>query len=245
MAKMWIFLGVVGRSFGYVPQYFKSAAREWQSALFGEGMFAVIFTVAWAFNYLSNTALITSFVVAAIVSGYFVWRAEYIKTVPRFVIERAGVQQTTSILQTRPIVTNWIQIHPKCLTEARVNGCEGHLIRIYKKATPQSNWIETAFNEVSLLHWSNNSEMKVKLEPGAELRLNVACTGDTPIIRPDVPSLHFRTHADLIPPGIFSFDIKVTADDAPPVYVSVEVVFSSIAPSGVSCTLNQGLTKLL
>lgn len=233
--KDWIGL------FQYFPTYIKSISGVWQQILWGETMLGAAITII-SF-VIGNVPLSVIFSVGVIVAGFFLWCAEYKKSIPKFAISSCIMQPTPMVDTGGQVVSylTYIQLEPKCLSDARVTMCESLLIRIYKRNS-ESQWVVTGANEPVFLKWSTRDEKTIALEPKAETRLNV-CNFDSKgtYLVPDAHFVHARAFNDLRIPGEFSFDIKVTGDDCAPIYVSLEVAFRNGLDKPI-CTLRQGLT---
>jgi hypothetical protein len=155
-----------------------------------------------------------------LVAGYYVWRADHVRLIPKFEISEFCVQETpTEGLQRR---VN-IQLIARCLTDAHVKECQGYLLRVYKK-NDKSDWDPTAMNESHILDWSRHGTTPLTLKPGIDQRLDV-CFIQSDFLRmipaiTRLPSI-WRTVFDSN--GTFRFDIKVIAEDCVPFDVSIAV----------------------
>jgi predicted membrane metal-binding protein len=111
-----------------LPDYFRALAREWLNILFGETLVGIAFLLWWALANPPNPRLILAFIAAMFVAGYYAWRAEHIRLVPKFTIREAKIQPTETESPTE--MNMFIQIIPTCLTEAPVIECRGRLLRV-------------------------------------------------------------------------------------------------------------------
>ena len=138
-----------------LPDYGKATAKQWMNILFGETVVGVIFLIWWALTNPKNPPLVLIFVVAVIVAGYFVWRADHLRLIAQFEIHEWCIQSTPTTSQTGQITGSsiWIQLLPKCLTEAEVHNCQGHLQHVCKWSNAEG-WMETELNEPLPLGWS-------------------------------------------------------------------------------------------
>jgi len=227
-------------SFRYFPAYLKAACKQWVAILFGESLLAVAFLIWWS---LGTPPLPVIFASAVVVAGFFVWCAEYVKSLPKFTVSDF-ILQPTPIVQAGTIVGQfmYIQLILRCLTEAQVSGCIAYLICVYKE-NAESKWEATGQNESSIMNWSACEDNEIILEPKAERRLNVCHSMSTnQTVFPDAKFLHHRAHADMQIPGKFSYDIKITAKDCESQYVSLVVDFQGNQFDKPICTLKHCLT---
>jgi len=201
---------------------------------------AVAFLIWWA---VGTPPLPVIFAAAVVVAGFFVWIAEYLKSIPKFAVSDYKLQKTPMFAGPVPCGDGmYIQILPKCLSDAPILECKAYLIRVFKK-NPELHWEPTGANEASVLGWSACDDKEITLESKAERRLNVCHSSSASAnLVPDADVLHIRAARDLQIPGAFSFDIKVTGKDCAPVFVSLEVVFQDKQWDMPSCRLRQGLT---
>jgi hypothetical protein len=227
-------------SLRHVPAYIAAICKQWVQILFGESMLAVAFLIWWA---LGSPPLPVIFASAVVVAGFFVWCAEYVKSLPKFAVSDF-VLQPTPIVQGATIVGQfmYIQLILRCLTEAQISGCIAYLICIYKE-NAESKWEATGQNETSIMNWSACEDNEITLEPKAERRLNVCHSMSiNRTVFPDAKFLHQRAAADMQIPGKFSYDIKITAKDCKPKYVSLIVDFQDNQFDKPVCTLKHCLT---
>jgi hypothetical protein len=76
-------------TFSLLPEYGKATAKQWMNILFGETVVGAIFLVWWALANPKNPPLIAAFVVAVIVAGYFVWRADHVRLEKKIEVTQA------------------------------------------------------------------------------------------------------------------------------------------------------------
>jgi hypothetical protein len=225
------------RSLKHSPAYVKAISKQWNSILFGEGVLGVIFLLWWA---LGTPPLALIFASAAIVAGFFVWCAEYVKSLPKISVVGWTSEQAEARVGASVGTWMWIQIQPKCLTDAPVTCCKAHLITVFRK-TPDCEWQPTGKNEASFLKWSVCENEEITLEPKAEMRINVCISESmSDFLRAEhIPS---RARNDFVITNTLSFDIKITGNNCPPVFVSLEVSFTQNKWNKPSCVLRNHLT---
>jgi hypothetical protein len=215
-------------SFDLLPEYFTAAAKEMQNVLWG----ALLPFVGWGIWFIVSTppAWVNwmAVLLAVLLGGYYTWRADHIRLLPRFEVKRFHVQHTPANLGRFVIV----QLELACTTEAVVEECQGWLLAIKHKYPEGSGvesvkWEETAINEPLVLQWSiSDSYDPVSLHPGVLKRLNVfSFYGDLP--HPFVPQIRaegvpLRFLDVLTRQGSFRFEVLIRAKDCAPRHASLE-----------------------
>jgi hypothetical protein len=182
---------------------------------------AVGFIIWWSLGTIPPWAIALFFVWALIVAGYFSWRMDHIRLLPKFEVREFRIQETpTEGLQRRV----YVQLLPQCLTDASVKECQGNLLRVFKQIAGDSDWVLTSMNEPLHLEWSYRGAGPLTLEPGIDQRLNICYRiSDLSMLIPAIPSLPSRWREVFNSTGTFKFDIRITAEDCPPVDVSIAV----------------------
>jgi hypothetical protein len=202
------------RTLRLVPQYLGAIAKEWTNLLFGEGVLAVVFLIWWA---LGSPPLVLIFLSAALVAGYYAWRPLYLRLTPKLKLEQIQVTPTPSTGD--PMVV--IHVIPECLTDVPVEACRGHLLRVWRGKG--NVWEPTAMDEPLDLNWSIYDDPNPRpLFPGVPTRLNLCGMSRRGIGL--MSSRLLMRWGDIFSEGIvFRFDVRVTANDCPPVDAFVTV----------------------
>jgi hypothetical protein len=91
-------------------------------------------------------AVVGWFIFVLFLAGYYVWRANHIRMIPKFKILDVVHCQETATEQPEEMKL-YVQIVPQCLTDAAVEKCRGHLLRVHKRHTDDGEWILTQMNE--------------------------------------------------------------------------------------------------
>lgn len=213
-----------------VPAYFRVIAKEWMNILFGETLVGVVFLLWWALANPRNPPLILVFVAAMFVAGYYAWLVVHVRLVPKLEISEFSTQNTETFDATgaRNGWAEYIQLVPKCLTEANVEECRGILTSIEMFDGHLNDW-RTMEHETMLLEWSHGDAAPITLYPGAERRLNVFYmhSGNREI-RPCVLPypVRFLTMFNMLPLRQLSsvrLKIRVFAKDCPAINVVLRV----------------------
>lgn len=203
---------------------FKGTAWE---IFWGASMIAIAFAIYTLFYAPSKLLLLLYLLLVVFVAGYFMWRSDHLRLMPKFEINGFQLQEnpTTSAYERQM----YVQVVPKCLTEAVVRNCSGYLLRVYYRRIEGEPWRSTEANEPLLLEWSFYGFAPLTLRPGIDQRLNVCFWRTNPLLsvaRTIIPRISPESvrYAEVFKPrGIFRFEIRVMAEECAPVDVSVEV----------------------
>jgi hypothetical protein len=205
-------------------QYFTLVFTRWQAVLWGGSVLAV----AWGLHFI--VALInppvwvnwTAVLVALFFAGYYVWREDHVRLMPKFNISEICAQVTETNDPHTPAL--YVQIIPKCLTDAPVHECRGHLLRVSTRFSPEEKWKLTDMNSPIFLEWDYYGIPPQTLEPGIDRRLNVChWSSANSFVVPAVNPLPSKFKSVFDSSDTFKFDIRVTAKDCASVDVSVTV----------------------
>jgi hypothetical protein len=183
-------------------------------------------------------------ILALFVAGYYIWRADHLRLMPKLKITEARFQGTP-VERNQMIVDErtFIQLIPKCLTESPVYECMAYLQRL-DRLTADNQWEETALDRNVILNWG---EDRVVLHPGAEKPLNVffiqhrtkqiipAVRSDADIPWPKFDSIFARKPEGI---GAFRFYIQITCSDR------INGKYVSIAPVRVCLEVRFGADRL-
>ena len=159
---------------GLFPDFFRVIAKEWLNILFGETLVGIAFLLWWSLAGPSNAKLIVVFVAAMFVAGYYAWRADHVRLLPKFEVTQFTRQTTDTFDQTgkKNGWSEYLQLLPRCLAEANVEECRGLLTSIEMLGGFTDGW-EPAEEEVMFLEWSHGDAAPITLYPHAERRLNM------------------------------------------------------------------------
>ena len=203
-------------------QYFTLVFTRWQAVLWGGSVLAVAFgwhfvTADWPYP-----VKVTACVVALFFAGYYVWRADHIRLIPKLeVVAKAHLQETPVEQGTERRI--FVQIEPKCLTDSPVTECLGHLLRVYKR-WGNEEWELTEMNERILLEWSHYGSVPITLYPSGGQYLNICWrTTSLNVIIPACNPRPSRWREVFDSVGTFRFDVEITSRECSPVHASVMV----------------------
>jgi hypothetical protein len=152
MRKLYKWLKTRLGTFILLPEYGKATAKQWMNILFGETAVGTIFLIWWALTNPKNPPLILIFVVAVIIAGYFVWRADHVRLIPNIKVVRALLQDTPVVHKGIAVdYRTFIQRKLECTSESPVYECAGYLQRVHYLSP--DGWQPTALNESLRLRW--------------------------------------------------------------------------------------------
>jgi hypothetical protein len=227
-------------TFALLPEYGRAIAKQWMNILFGETVVGAIFLIWWAISNPKNPPLILIFVLAVIVAGYFAWRADHIRLMPKLSVTTLCPPNETDT--ENPDVTNlFIQIIPECLTDVPVHGCRGRLLQVGKRFEDGEDWRLTGMDSPLFLGWDYYGSGEFTLEPGIRQRLNICWWSNrSRFIIPAVDPLPSKFRNIFNDFESFKFDIRFTAEDCEPVDVAVIVSLRSREWNNPNISLIQG-----
>lgn len=224
-----------GLDWRLIREYWKAVREHAWEILWGAGMVGIPFAIVTLYYAPSRSFLGWLCVWTVLVAGYYVWRADHIRLIPKFEIRGPIEVIQTPTIDTvsghRTGFSTYFQLQPRCLTEGEVESCRGYLRKVERWS--EGGWEPTELNEVIPLQWSLGSQegSPITLHPGLETRLNVFFVHSerkriTPCIHP-MPlralDVFFVANGGRV--NAFRFDIKVTAKDCSDAdfYVTVHV----------------------
>jgi hypothetical protein len=203
--------------------------------LWGATAIGIPFAIYAYFRGPSKVLFLSCLVLVVFTSGYYLWRADHVRLIPKFEVKDFVVVQTPTSLQSEQRV--YVQIRPRCLTDTPISNCEGRLLRVLKRANATEEWSPTAMDEPINMEWSIHGCRPVTMYPGAEPRINVcyvALSTQRTRLRQIVPTVCvslFRCESVFDSDGEFRFDIRITAENCAPVDVSLAVSVEPARPS--------------
>jgi hypothetical protein len=158
-----------------------------------------------------------------IVAGYFVWRPNHIRLMPKLGV--GDISMVYAVTGVPDQKRRYVQVLIKCETEGPIKNCRGQLLPISKwikdSERHDGKWETTHINETLDLLWSFVDEPTVTLEHGAPRRLNVFFVENTS--RNMVSWTRMQVRLASAPLDHFKFDVRVAGDECMPKYISVEV----------------------
>jgi hypothetical protein len=193
--------------------------KAWES-FWGPTVLSIVFglltlwytpTLVWFCVY----SLIVSFM-----TGYYLWRAEYVRLQPHLKIEKIIAQITDT--EDKDTTKIFLQVVPECITNAPVLECRARLLLVSKR-DGHGQWVPTQMNSPLKLVWDYYGYEPLTVEPGISQRLNI-CWWDNRFtaVVPTVDPMPSKWRG-IIGPGPFKFDIRVSARECSPIDFSVTV----------------------
>jgi len=207
------------QTFALLPDYFTAVAKQWQDVLWGESVLAITFALWWFLGSPPTWSIGIYLVIAMFIAGYYVWRFDHLRLIPRLAITEISLTETpTSLL--KPIVV--VHIIPKCVTDTPVEGCKGQLLRVLKWAEVPTGWVPTEIDEPLDLNWSiHDNALPRTLHPGVATRINLVFITESRQLSLMGDRLPLRWGSVLNDTDTFKFDVRVTAENCPPADVSI------------------------
>lgn len=154
-----------------------------------------------------------------LVAGYYAWRADHVRLVPRLEL---GTLHTVRMPTNAPNLERlFVQVLVKCTTEFSLDDCRGQLLRVMKWSNGE--WAPTHVDESLDLLWSQVDKPSITLESGVDRRLDVFFiinVGRHIVVYSDTAT---RLGLASAPSDIFRFDVRVAAKDCPPRYLFLKV----------------------
>jgi hypothetical protein len=215
------------KTLSLVPDYFGAIAKQWINILFGETVVGVVFLLWWA---LGNPPLVLIFVAAMFVAGYYAWRANHVRLMPKLTIDKCNIQSTHVNDGSERI---FVQLVIKSSSEQSVDECAGYINEILKWSNETATWRSVMDQSLPLL-WGNIDQPLCTFWPGMAQPLNIFFVANTgqhagqiiPWMKP-IPNWVLEI-LDLKRPGdIFKFDILVAAKDCASVSESLKVTIGT------------------
>jgi hypothetical protein len=206
------------------PQYLRSIIEHWNSIAWGPSILAFLFFSLWLSIGSPPLALtIAAFAIVFILAGYYAWRAEHIRLIPKLTFSEEILVVEN---QTNGEWAKWLQLLPQCLTDVPVEGCQGYLLQV--RVLKAGRWEATPLSEPLKLTWSNHDDRPLVLRPGIPQRLNVLWVTNKRGIVPAIAGPQEARWRLPISADTFRFDIVLATKEFPSINVSVEVSITSI-----------------
>jgi hypothetical protein len=225
MHRLWQFLRAHYRAYGLLLDYIRSIKDAGWDVIWAPVLPSVLYWLLW-FRPNSPSWWITLLyaVWVVVVAGYFVWRLDHVRLMPRLGV--GDVIMTYAGTGVPEKKRRFVQVLIKCETESPIKNCRGQLLRVSKWIRGSSGdggkWEKTRIDETLDLLWSFVDEPIVTLEHGAARRLNVFFVENTS--RNMVIWTRLRVGLPSARSDRFKFDLRVAGEECLPMYISVEVV---------------------
>jgi hypothetical protein len=203
------------KTFSLFWEYLRAASQHWQEILGGTSLPLLIWTVWFVVGNPPTWINWTVVLLTVLIAGYFVWRADHIRLMPKLKISGTTFQDTpvtrSGVIDDR---RTFVQLLPECLTESPVYECVAYLQRI-ERQIGENQWEEIALDKNLVLGWS---EEKVELHPEAEKPLNVFFISHNtnqliPSLKQDADIPWERFDALLMGEPILRFYVQITCSD--------------------------------
>ncbi|MGB6715479.1 MAG: hypothetical protein WBE47_00865 [Candidatus Acidiferrales bacterium] len=209
-------------TFDLLPQYFAAAAGAMQDVLWG----ALLPFVAWGIWFIvSNPPTwvnVTAVGIALFLAGYYVWRADHVRLMPKLGLNAPVIVDTTT--NVAQLSRRFVQIPATCLTQTRLENCGGQLLRVWRWV--DNDWQPTQVDEPLDLNWSILDVPTTFLERNVLRRLNVFFVENiNRSVNFASNRIPLRMALSSMPLDVFKFDVRIAAQQGPPEYISFKVTF--------------------
>lgn len=218
---------VEGFDWRLIRDYWKAVREHAWEIFWGSGVPGIIFTVYTLYYAPARVYLPWAVAWAILVAGYFIWRADHVRLVPKLGIGDITMKYSGVGREHPDKKRRYVQVLVKCETEGPIKDCRGQLLNISKWAEGAGEWYATHINETLDLEWSfvNDPQTVISLEHGAPRQLNVFWVENTH--RDVVICTRFHPRLKVAPLDRFKFDVRVAGEECPPVYASFEVTIGN------------------
>jgi hypothetical protein len=205
----------------FLEEYFPLLFTRWQAAIWGGSVLAVAFGWRFITSDWPYPVKLTACVVALFFAGYYVWRAEHIRLVPKLeLLAPITIYTTTNVAQLN---RKFVQLPANCLTEARLENCGGQLLRVWRWVN--GAWQLTQVDEPLDLNWSILDMPTTFLERAVLRRLNIFFVEN---VNRNISfasnRIPLRMALSSSPTDVLRFDIRVAGQDCPPKHVSLKII---------------------
>ncbi len=226
MHRFWKFLKAHYRAYNLLPDYLSAVKHAGWDVLWAPIMPSIAYWLLW-FRPNPPAGWITTIYVVwvVLIAGYFLWRADHVRLIPKIELGKTYVIKTPT--NNPNIKKVYAQLLVRCSSEAPLTECRGHLLRVWKWSASDEKWRETECDEPLDLLWSNIDQPLRNVEPGVDQRLDIFCIDNvSKAITIWAAAVQYRAAAVFTssnPSDIFKFDIRVSAKESPPIYISLRV----------------------
>jgi hypothetical protein len=120
------------KTFDLFPEYAKAVYQRWNEYFF-EALVLAPIVVWWMFGSPPMWLIVWAFIIALVVADYYTWRADYLRLLPKleFAPQVFTEMNTALTINTHmPYTVQYIQLLPRCCTNAPVEQCRGRLLRV-------------------------------------------------------------------------------------------------------------------
>jgi len=208
-----------GLNWRLIRDYSKAVREHGWEILCCAGPVGIAFGILTLYYTPSRSLLGLLFGWIVLVAGYYVWRADHLRLMPKLGIGDVNMIYAGAGVPDKK--RRFVQILIECTTEGPIENCRGQLLRILKLS--DGKWEPTHIDEPLDLLWSFVDEPILTLEHGAPRRLNVFIVENTS--RTIVPWTRIKPKLPSAPSDIFRFDVRVAGDDCPAKYIPLKVTF--------------------
>ena len=206
-----------GLDWRLIRDYWKAVREHAWETFWGAGVPGIAFTIYTLWHAPARPYIPWAVAWAMLVAGYFIWRADHVRLIPKLIIGDIHMIYTSMGIPIHK--ARFVQFWVSCATEGALENCRGKLLRISRWNDGQ--WEPTHIDEPLDLLWSYVDEPTIKLE--VPTCLNVFAVENTSrhiVIWTPARITLGRTLSDCL-----KFDVWIKADHCLEAYVSLKVTF--------------------
>jgi hypothetical protein len=211
------------RELDLLEQYFPLLSVRWQSVIWGGGVLAIGWGLRFIVGEWPTWVNWLAVVVALFFAGYYVWRDDHIRLLPKLVIGRWNTLKTRVSDGSE---STYVQVLVECGSEHSVDDCRGHIKHVSKWDDSDKSW-EPLIDQSLPLLWSNIDQPSRTLWSELAEPLNVFYinnfTGLIMLCSEKVPFWMTDALSGLTSEDILKFEILVTAKDCAPVTTVITI----------------------
>jgi hypothetical protein len=149
-------------SWRLIRDYWKAVREHAWEILSGACVPGIIFTVLTLYYSPARPYILGAVAWAILVAGYFVWRADPIRLIPKLELGPLELTYSSPKGPSASEKQRVIQVIANCPAECPLQNCRGKLLSVSRWS--DGNWEETRINQPIDLLWSFTNEPTTLLE---------------------------------------------------------------------------------
>lgn len=168
---------------------------------------------------------VTACVTALFFAGYYLWRIDHLRLVPKFRLGEVGLRWIN--LGVSGERRRYVYLQVECETEGEVKNCRGQLLRVSKwipnpaGGDGDGQWEVTHLNETHDLLWSYVDQPRLDLEPGTPRQLNIFYVHNRD--RRMLTCSQYNPALELAPSERYKLDVRIAGDECLSKRTSIEL----------------------
>lgn len=221
MHRLWALL-----KFDLFPTYFRAVRQEFLDVLWGAALPSIAYLIWLLLGNPPTWVTATWLVWVLLIAGYYVWRTDHVRLMPKLEFGDVRVVHTPTTSNTGQPGPNRVVAQILVTSATTLKDCTGHLLRVWR--WDEDRWRPTVVDEPLDLLWSTIDAPSRTLYSDIPQRLCIFRIDDLPVvyIHPWASPMQHRMiemFQQANAHDMFKFDISVRATDGPAVNISVRV----------------------